>query len=207
VRAGGVGPQLHAGVGARGGVSLGCEALPAELRRPDWRIDARWGAASMSARLLAEKRRSAVRIPGRPGHHRHRDDATQAPSGPAPVAVRARRVGMGHARKTNVPVGPTQSSSQAPIIGARRWRHRASLVPRHRDCPEPARHLGQHVCAFNPCRRTLAVYRGKAVRHTVCEADLVSVGPDNGLKPDGSGHDSAKAGRSIDVRALAFSQK
>jgi hypothetical protein len=135
------------------------------------------------------------------------DDATQAPSGPAPVAVRARRVGMGPARKTNVPVGPTQSSSQAPIIGARRWRHRASLVPRHSDCPEPARHLGQHVCAFNPCRRTLAVYRGKAVRHTVCEADLVSVGPDNGLKPDGSGHDSAKAGRSIDVRALAFSQK
>jgi hypothetical protein len=37
----------------------------------------------------------------------------------------------------------------------------------------------------------------QAARHTVQEADLVFVDPDNGLEPDGFGHGSGKAGKSI----------
>jgi hypothetical protein len=35
----------------------------------------------------------------------------------------------------------------------------------------------------------------------------VFVDPENGLEPDGFTHGSAKAGKNMDVRALAFSQK
>jgi hypothetical protein len=71
-------------------------------------------------------------------------------------------------------------------------------------CPEPPSPVTWFPTGAPVIQRQQARHQWfHAVHHTVREADLVFVDPD----ADGFCHGSAKAGRSSDLRALAFSQK